>query len=103
MPSKFKLDETKLLVIVTFIALAVVIYNKSNSPRDMEAKKIKDMLLDDHKISLVSNGVIDSSKLRQLQSMHYSDLKSLLNAKNDFCVYIENDKGEIISQKARAG
>lgn len=102
--TKFKIDEVMLVLIVALMAMAVVIYQKSNELRisrsaPMEAEKITDIILDDHKISFASNGVIDEDKIKEIEKMSYIEFKSRINAKNDFCVYIEDEKGNIILAK----
>lgn len=98
MPKKFKIDEITLVFIVALIALAVSVLDKTNKP-EAEAKKIKDILLDDHELSLAAKGVIEDSRLDQIRDMSYDDFKNSLDAKNDFCVYIEDEKGSIILAK----
>ena len=98
MSKKFKIDEIILVLIVALIVLAVSVLEKASQP-EMEAKKIKDMLLDDHKLSLAAKGVIEESKLDQIREMSYDDFKNSLGAENDFCIYIEDEKGNIILAK----
>ncbi|MBI2657334.1 hypothetical protein HYX08_01420 [Candidatus Woesearchaeota archaeon] len=98
MQKKFKVDEIILVLIVALIALAVSVLDKANKP-EMEAKKIKDMLLDDHEISMAAKGVIEESRLSQIRDMGYDDLKNSLGAENDFCIYIEDENGNIILAK----
>ena len=97
--SNFKVDEVTLILIVAIIAIIVTVHSKINAPKEMEAEKIKNILLDNHKMSLASKGVIDKNKLNEIKNMAYSDLKASLNAKNDFCFYIEEGNGNIILAK----
>ena len=96
--SNFKIDEITFVLIVAFIAMIVGIYNKTSKP-EMEAGKITEVILDNHAISFASNGVIDENKLSQIRNMDYKEFKSYLNAKNDFCIYIEDGNGNIILAK----
>ncbi len=95
----FKIDEIALVLIVAIIAIIFSISNKSNEPSKMEAERITAMLLDDHGISFASGGVIDENKLKGIQNMDYLDFKNSLKAKNDFCIYIEDENGNIILAK----
>lgn len=95
----FKIDEIMLVMIVAVIAMLVSISNKVNEPARVEAEKIAEMILDDHSISFASNGVIDENKLKEIQNMDYNDFKKALKAKNDFCIYIEDENGNIILAK----
>lgn len=93
----FKLDEMFLVLVVALLAMIASIYDK-NSER-IDAEKITAMILDDHYLSFATNGIVDENKLRQIQSMEYAEFKKSLNAKNDFCVYLEDENGNIILAK----
>ena len=97
--SKPKIDEITLVLIVAVISLIATVYSKMHEPKEMEAEKIKNVLLDDHRMSLASNGIIDQNKLDEIKNMPYSYLKSSINAKNDFCFYIEDGNGNVILAK----
>ena len=89
-PKRF--DEITLLLIVVFIAVTATIITKSYKNGDNEAEKITE--------SIFSNGnVIDGNKIMQIQKMDYPDLKKSINAKGDFCIYLEDDKGQVILAK----
>lgn len=96
--TKFQIDEIVLVLIVAVIAMVISIFDNANSPR-MDAEKITAMVLDGHELSFVSNGVIDESKLAEVQNINYEELKDLLNVRNDFCLYIEDGDGKIILSK----
>ena len=97
--SNFKIDEVVLVLIVAFLAIIISIYNKANEPKGMEAEKITAMVLDDHEISFASNGIVDGTKLKEIQSINYKDFKKSLKVKNDFCLYLEDENGNIILTK----
>ena len=96
--SNFKIDEVTLVLIVALIAMVVSINNKVNEPK-MEAEKITEIILDEHEISFANNGIINEAKLKEIQDMNYKEFKKSLNAKNDFCIYIEDVNGNIILAK----
>ena len=96
---KFQIDEIMLVLAVGILAIIVSVYSKLNEPVTMEAEKITEIILDDHAMSLANNGVVDENKLREIEGMDYENFKKSLNAKNDFCVYIEDGNGEIILSK----
>jgi len=102
--SKFHVDEITLILIVAFLAIIVSVYDrslsgKSNEPQVLEAEKITNMLLDGRGISFASNNIIDEKKVKALQNMDYSEIKKSMNAKNDFCIYIEDISGNVILAK----
>ena len=97
---KFKIDEIALVLVVAFFAIIVSIYEKSSETGEkINALEITEMILDDHYISFASNGVVDENKLKEIQQNDYASLKSRLNAKNDFCVYLEDANGDVIVAK----
>lgn len=98
--STFRIDEITLVFIVAVVAMIAVIYGKTGN--EMEAEKITDMILDNHGISFANNGVIDENKLKEIQKMDYDDFKDSVNAKNDFCVYVEDGNGGVILAKGSA-
>lgn len=100
MPKKrFKLDEIILVLIVALIIIAINIYFKENKTTDMSAEEITSLLSDNHDISFINDGFINEDKLKEVQNMNYNEFKNSLNAKEDFCVYIEDDKGQIVLAK----
>ena len=88
-----------IVFVVILLASAVSIHNKISKPKSTEAEKLTDLILDRHGASFASGGVIDENKLKEVRSMDYSALKKSLNAKNDFCMYIEDGNGSIILAK----
>ena len=98
MKPNYKIDEIVLVLIVVVFIMIVSVYEHNKSPT-VEAEKITGLLLDDHALSIANNGIVDKSKLQEIQNMGYEQLKSNLNAKKDFCVYIEDGEGNIILAK----
>ena len=95
----FRIDEITLVIIVVALAFIVGIYEKSSETKKIDAREITDIIFDDHYMSFVNNGVVDKAKLEELRRMDYTSLKNSLNAKNDFCIYLEDSKGNVIVAK----
>ena len=95
----FKIDEIMLVIIVVVIAVIVSIYDKNTNPNKIDAEKITELILDHQDIGIVSGGVIDQQKIKEIQAMPYSKLKSYFNVKDDFCIYIEDANGNVILAK----
>ena len=95
---KFKIDEITLVLIVAIIIILITISQKNNLPTD-EAGKIMKIILDDDSAALFSNGIINQKELENIQGMDYEQLKKYLNMKNDFCLYVEDENGNIILSK----
>ena len=97
--SKFEIDEVVVVLALILLIFIIDIYPKSNKPKVEEAEKLSNLLTDDHGVSFASGGVIDQNKLQEVQNMDYNSLKKSLNAKNDFCVYVEDGNGNLILSK----
>ena|SRR3989344_2330837 len=98
--TSFRIDEIALVLVVVALAFAVGIYEKSSETKKIDAREITDIIFDDHSMSFVNNGIVDETKLEEIKQMDYTSLKSSLNAKNDFCIYMEDSKGNVIVAKS---
>ena len=96
---KFKIDEITLILLVALLSIIISINKGVDVSPEIEIEKITAMILDDHELSFARNGVIDENKLIEIQNMDYYELKKSLKAKNDFCIYIEDEDGNIILSK----
>ena len=94
----FKIDEIVLVLVVALLSIFISFY-KTGEPKGMDAEKITEMILDDHVVSFANKGVVDENKLKEIQNIGYEDFKRSLNVKNDFCIYLEDENGEIILAK----
>ena len=95
----FKIDEMMLVFIVAILAIIVSVYDHNQNPQGIEAEKITGLIFDNHDISFANNGVINAAKLNKVQGMNYKELKTYLNAKTDFCIYIRDGNGSVILAK----
>ena len=98
---RFRIDEITLVIIVIALAFIVGIYEKSgNSAKRIDAYEITEIIFDDHYMSFVNDGVIDPQKLEEIKKMDYIALKNGIDAKNDFCMYIEDTDGNVLLAKS---
>lgn len=98
MQSKNKIEGwDSILVFAGIFTVALVIYDNLNAP--MDAKEITEIILDDNAVSFANEGIIDESRLQEIKAMDYHNFKKSLNAKNDFCIYMEDEKGNVILAK----
>lgn len=97
--ANFKIDELAIVLVVALIAIAVSVYEGSKKVSNIEAEKITGLILDGNEISFASGGVVDQGKLNQVKGMDYKELKNYLNAKQDFCMYMEDENGNILLAK----
>ncbi len=96
----FKIDEIFLVLVVLIVAIVVISYEKSHNISPIEAEQITALLMGNHEFSIVSNGVVVEEKLDEIKNMDYVQLKEELNAKKDFCIYLEDGNGGIILAKS---
>ena len=81
------------------MAVIIVMFEKQNDVPKVDAKRLTNMILDNHDVSLANNGIVSENQLKKIQSIDYNDFKKSLNIDNDFCLYIEDENGNIILSK----
>lgn len=95
---KRKIDELWLvLIVVIFILFISVITQKNELER--EAENILNELTNDNSYSFAQDNVIHEEKLEKVSDMGYIELKNNLNIKNDFCIYFEDENGNLVEVK----
>lgn len=99
MKKKKKFNKKIYLVSIILIALILILFRKTPNPSTQAAEKIAEIVLDDHPFSIATNGVVNESKLKEFRNMDYEELKKSMNAKGDFCIYIEDIDGNLILEK----
>jgi len=93
-----------LLALVLFIGAIFVFFAFFlNSPGSKEkelqreaAHIIENLGSEDTNISIIEKTSINNSKLDTLLQQNYSVIKNKLRIQNDFCVYIEDENGNIL-------
>lgn len=98
MPKPNNIDGLRLVIVIALMVMTVGIFDNLNQ-KALSAEKITAVIFDEHTISFANNGVINENKLKQIQNMNYNEFKNSLNAKNDFCIYLEDENGNIILSK----
>ena len=96
---RFKIDGITIALIVAMILIIIITINQKANQSSNDAGRIMKMISDDTSVALSVNGVIDQAGLERIQSMNYEQLKKYLNIKNDFCIYVEDENGNIILAK----
>ena len=97
--TKLKLDEFMILLIVAFIVMAFAVHNRGKELAKEDKEKITSLISDNQAFSITNGGIVDENKLKEIQNMDYNDIKKSLNAKNDFCIFIEDGNGNVIISK----
>ena len=98
----WSLDIT--IAVVVFMAAFLVVYgilsaNKSSKASDLRndaSTVIKQVASSDSDIKVLSDNEINESKLGRLKNINYDKLKNELRIQGDFCIYFEDDKGNLV-------
>jgi len=69
---------------------------KEKELQEDASKVIGDIYSDDPVIGILDGNRINSTKLENILGMNYSDIKEQLKIRNDFCLYLEDENGNII-------
>ena len=89
---------------VIFMVAFLIIYsliNSSQSSKVNELKEeasivIKQIDADGSVIKMIDNNEVNQSRLNQLKTLSYDELKRELKINGDFCIYLEDDKGNLV-------
>ena len=92
-----------MLAVIIFIGTIFFFYaildttqgTKADELQSEASKILKDMLSKDSDVRITDGTKINSTKLEELLG-NYSEIKSKLKVKNDFCIYFEDENGNII-------
>ncbi|MEK6943288.1 MAG: hypothetical protein AABX00_04460 [Nanoarchaeota archaeon] len=95
---KKEFDEITLILIVAAAALLISFFGSGEQPAVQEAGRISKVVLNNPGIE--GNRVIDEKKFMEISSMDYDSLKKSFKASRDFCIYIEDEKGNILLSKS---
>jgi hypothetical protein len=95
----FRIDEIVLVLIVVSIAIFVGLFEKSQNVEMIEAEKIITLVLNGNDYSFAKNGIVDEAMILEIRRMEYDELKEKLNVNADFCLYVEDEKGNIVLEK----
>lgn len=92
------------LGVIIFIAAFFVFYSLLNASPDAKAKNlqeeassvIKQVASEEAPLRIVDNKEINISRLNELKNLSYEELKRRLRLEGDFCIYMEDEKGNLV-------
>ena len=92
------------LGVVIFIAAFFVFYALLNANPDAKARNlqeeasliIKQVGSEEAPLRIVDNKEINVSRINGLKSISYEELKRKLRIEGDFCIYMEDEKGNLV-------
>ena len=86
------------------MAAFFTVYTLLNSNQNVKLKNLKEqastiqkqIASGDSQLKITNQNEINISKLNQLKNLSYTDLKSQMGIGGDFCIYLEDDKGNVV-------
>ena len=90
--------------VVIFIGAFFMFYALINANPNTKVEHLKEeasqvitqIVSSDSLLKVVEKNEINQSRLNQMKNLTYAELKRMLNIESDFCIYIEDDKGNIV-------
>jgi len=97
---KRKIGELWLVLVVAIVAAAFSMFTpQSDEGLQGEAETILDVLTNGDEHTFAVNDVFQEEILAKISGMSYKELKDSLNVENDFCIYFEDESGNLVEVK----
>jgi len=87
------------LAVAIFIAVFSMLTPQSDEGLQEEAEIILDELTNGDEHTFAVNDVFQEEILAKISGMSYKELKDSLNIENDFCIYFEDEGGNLVEIK----
>ena len=93
-----------IVAVVVFMGAFFLFYTILNSNPNTKASSlkqdassvIKQIAAEDSSLRVIDNNEVNESKLNELKNLSYDELKRQFRVEGDFCIYMEDDKGNIV-------
>lgn len=102
-----------IVAVVMFVIAVIMLYylsgpattNKQSEKLQSEAEKLPATLSSQQNLTsvFIQGSKIDEQKLRESINLSYDNLKSLLGVESDFCIYLEDENGNLVPMEEKAG
>lgn len=90
-----------IIFIVTFFIIYGIITNKTTddiSSLRQEAERVsKEATSQSSSLSIVNGKALNETKMQNLLEQNYSDIKKKIRIENEFCIYFEDEEGNLIN------
>ena len=97
---KRKLGELWLVLVVAIVIVVTSLLTpQSDEGLQEEAETILDELTNGDEHTFAVNGILQEEILTRISGMSYKELKDSLNVENDFCIYFEDESGNLVEIK----
>lgn len=92
------------LGVIVFMAAFFIFYSlldsnpsaKASSLKEQASSVIRQIGSEETPLSIVEDNRINISRLNELKNLTYDELKRRLRIEGDFCIYIEDEKGNLV-------
>ena len=101
------------VAVAMFVIAVIMLYylsgsatkNKQSEQLQSEAEKLPATLSSQQNLTsvFIQGSKINEQKLREAINMSYDNLKSLFGVKSDFCIYIEDENGNLVPMEGKVG
>mgnify|MGYP001572098912 CR=1 FL=1 len=93
-----------ILAVIVFAVAAAVFYSllsggpstKAGPLKEEASIVIKQVASEESPLSVIINETISTDKLNELKSLSYDELKRRFRIEGDFCIFLEDEEGNII-------
>jgi hypothetical protein len=89
--------------VLVFIGAFFIVYALLNSNPESKATNLKEeasivikKVTSEGSLKIVDGNEVNESKLGELKNLTYQELKRFLGIEGDFCIYFEDDKGNLV-------
>ena len=92
-------------VVIFFLAAMLMFYlmgpaakNRRSEKLQVEAQRLPGILSANQNLTIIfiQGTKVDEKKLSETLNLSYENLKALLGIESDFCIYFEDDKGNLV-------
>ena len=92
------------LGVIIFIAAFFIFYSILNSNPNATASNLKEQAsiiikqttTEGSAVAIINNNEINVSKFSELKNLSYDELKRMLRVEGDFCIYLEDENGNVV-------
>lgn len=88
-----------IFIAALFIFYSVLGTNKNTKASDLREQAsviIKQTTAEGSAVAIIDNQELNVSKFSQLKNLSYDELKRTLRIEGDFCIYLEDDQGNLL-------
>jgi len=92
------------IAVFVFIVAFLSVYGLLNADKNTQTSELKEeasivikqVSSEDTNLRIIDGNQINESKLNELKNVNYDELKRKLRVAGDFCIYFEDDEGNLV-------